>query len=163
MPTMEEYAKQPLDDRLRRLERTADELAGAIKGHGAPGLAKRPDEKNWAPVEVICHLRDTEEGFGGRFQMLLAMDDPKLFPPEPDRWAAERQYLRNDAGEALTAFRSRRKDSLDILGKLAPEQWKRGGIHPARGKMTVEDFLTLMCWHDDNHLDQLKRALDGRA
>jgi hypothetical protein len=29
--------------------------------------------------------------------------------------------------------------------------------------MTYDDFVTLMAWHDDNHLDQLTRALDGRA
>ena len=29
--------------------------------------------------------------------------------------------------------------------------------------MTADDFVTLMAWHDDNHLDQLKRALDGKA
>ena len=27
--------------------------------------------------------------------------------------------------------------------------------------MTVEDFATTIAWHDDNHLDQLKRALAG--
>jgi hypothetical protein len=29
--------------------------------------------------------------------------------------------------------------------------------------MTFEDFLNLLCFHDDNHLDQLGRALAGRA
>jgi hypothetical protein len=29
--------------------------------------------------------------------------------------------------------------------------------------MTVDDLLSLIAWHDDNHLDQLARALDGRA
>jgi hypothetical protein len=28
--------------------------------------------------------------------------------------------------------------------------------------MTVTDFVGLMAWHDDNHLDQLKRALQGK-
>jgi hypothetical protein len=32
-----------------------------------------------------------------------------------------------------------------------------------RGRITIDGFLTLMAWHDDNHLDQLQRALDGRA
>ena len=32
MPTMEEYAKQPAADRMKRLTRTADELAAAIRG-----------------------------------------------------------------------------------------------------------------------------------
>lgn len=30
-------------------------------------------------------------------------------------------------------------------------------------KFTLEDFVTLMNWHDDNHLDQLNRALEGRV
>ncbi len=29
--------------------------------------------------------------------------------------------------------------------------------------MSVDDFLSLIAWHDDNHLDQLNRALDGCA
>jgi hypothetical protein len=29
--------------------------------------------------------------------------------------------------------------------------------------LTLDFFLTLMAWHDDNHLDQLRRALAGKA
>jgi hypothetical protein len=29
--------------------------------------------------------------------------------------------------------------------------------------MTVDDYATMIAWHDDNHLDQLRRALDGRV
>jgi hypothetical protein len=29
--------------------------------------------------------------------------------------------------------------------------------------VTIDDFVTLMAWHDDNHLDQLTRALEGKA
>jgi len=31
------------------------------------------------------------------------------------------------------------------------------------GKYTLEDFVILMTWHDDNHLDQLNRALEGKV
>jgi uncharacterized damage-inducible protein DinB len=164
MPTMEEYAKQPRDQRLQRLTRTADELAAAIKGQSDAVLSRRPDAKNWAAKEVVCHLRDTEEAFGGRFEQILAMDtDPKLGGPSPDRWAEERQYLRNDAAEAVAAFRKRRQETLEVFGKLTAAQWDKGGIHPVRGRITIDNFLALMAWHDDNHLDQLKRALEGRA
>ena len=163
MATIEEYAKQPKDDRMKRLERTADELAATIEGHGGAALAKRPDEKNWAVVEVICHLRDVEEAFGGRFQTFLAVDDMKMLPSDVDRWAIDRQYLRCDASEGVEAFRKRRAENLEVLRKLAPEQWTRGGIHAQRGKMTFDDFLSLLCYHDDNHLEQMKRALAGKA
>jgi hypothetical protein len=159
--TMEEYAKQPAADRLQRLERTPDELASAIRGHAAAVLAKRPDAKNWAGVEVICHLRDAEEAFGGRFQMFLAMDDVKLLPMDTDRLAVDRQYLRCDAGAAIEAFRAWRAENLATLRALTPEQWTRGGTHPQRGRLTFDDFLSLMCWHDDNHLDQLRRAIEA--
>ena len=163
MPTMEEYAKQPREQRIKRLERTADELAAAIRGHGEEALGRRPDAKNWAPKEIVCHLRDIEEAFLVRFQTIVASDNPRLSGPDPDRWAEERQYLRNDAAAALAAFRKRRADTLEFLGKRAPGDWERGGVHPVRGTITLDSFLTLMAWHDDNHLDQLRRALEGKA
>ena len=164
MPTMEEYATQPREQRMQRLARTADELAAAIKGQDDAALSRRPDAKNWAAKEIVCHLRDTEEAFGTRFDQILAMDvDPRLGGANPDRWAEERQYLRNDAAEALQAFRTRRAETLQTFGKLTSGQWDKGGVHPVRGRITLDGFLSLMAWHDDNHLDQLMRALQGRA
>jgi uncharacterized damage-inducible protein DinB len=163
MPTMEEVAKQPREQRLGRMHRTADDLAAAVKGKGDAELSRRPDAKNWAAKEVICHLRDTEELFLERFQTIMSNEEPKLGGPQPDRWAEERQYLRNEAGAALAAFRKRREDSLAFLKNLAPADWERAGVSPTRGRITIEQFVSLMAWHDDNHLDQLRRALEGRA
>ena len=163
MPTMEEYAQQPPAARLARAARTADDLAAAIRGKDDAAVSKRPDAKNWSAKEVICHLRDTEESFMARFDVIMAMDDPKLIGVNPDRWAQERQYLRNDVMDALAAFRKRREETLAFFRGLKADHWKRGGIHATRGRMTLDDFLALIAWHDDNHLDQLKRALDGRA
>jgi hypothetical protein len=163
MPTLEDVAKQPRAQRLERMARTADDYTAAIRGQSDGALSRRPDEKNWAAKEVICHMRDTEERFGMLFESILVMDDPRMVPVNPDRWAEERQYLRNDGADALAAFRKRREESLAKLKSLTPEQWQRGAVHPARGRMTFEDFVTLMTWHDDNHLDQLTRALAGKA
>jgi len=173
MPTMDDVAKQPLEQRLSRMTRTAADLADAIRGHHEAALVRRPDLKNWAAKEIICHLRDTEELFLARLEMIAAMDEPAfgaaghgarvLTIDTPDRWAEDRQYLRNDAAHALETFRKRRDDLLAHLRALTPAQWQRGGIHPTRGRMTVEDFATMIAWHDDNHLDQLRRALEGKA
>ncbi|OLB00402.1 MAG: hypothetical protein AUH09_03685 [Candidatus Rokubacteria bacterium 13_2_20CM_70_12] len=130
---MDEYAKAPVAVRLKRLERTPAELAGAVRGQSEAALARRPDPK-------------------------LSFD-----PATPDRWAEERQYLRNDVAAALTAFRKRREESLVLLGALTQAQWERGGVHATRGRITIDDFVTVMAGHDDNHLDQLRRALEGRA
>jgi hypothetical protein len=107
-------------------------------------------------------VRDIEESFMARFQSIMEMDEPRFIAAEPDRWATDRQYQRNDASEALQAFRTRREETLRFLHGLRPEHWERGGVHSTRGRMTVKDFVGLIAWHDDNHLDQLKRALSGK-
>jgi len=82
-------------------------------------------------------------------------------PLDPDRWAEERQYLRNDTSVALGALRRRREETLVFLGRLTPEQWRRGSIHVTLGRMTFADWVALIAAHDDKHLDQLKRAVRG--
>jgi hypothetical protein len=182
-PTAGDYAAHPLDAQLKRLAATADDLAAALAGHDGAALGRRPAPRAWAAVEIVCHLRDIEEIVLLRFRQMLAMDEPKLIvagdmppdleawglapgegpPVDPVRWAEERQYLRADATGALAAFRRRRDDTLAFLRRLTPAQWQRAGLHPSRGRVTLGDWPALMAGHDDNHLDQLRRALTGNA
>jgi len=163
LTTVEQYASQPPQRRLERLARAAPELAAAIGGKSDAELSRRPDATTWAAKEVLCHLRDTEESFAARLETIMAMNDAKLLPTAPDRWAEERQYLRCDAGEALSAFSQRRQETLAFLMTLQGDQWQRRGLHATRGLVTIDDLLAMIAWHDDNHLDQLTRALAGRA
>jgi DinB superfamily len=163
MPSIEEYACWPREERLARIGRTPNELADAMRSAHTAVLVERPAPKSWAPNEVICHLRDNEEWFLERMRLIVAMDLPRFVATNPDRWADERQYLTNDAAVALAAFTRRRRETLDFLGALAPDAWARAGIHiDSRGRRTIDEFLSVMAWHDDNHLDQLRRALLGR-
>ena len=183
MATMEEYQRQPVGARLDRMARTPDDVEAAVQGVSEATLARRPDPRNWAAKEVICHLRDIEELFMLRFHMMLGTDNPTFLvlaelpphpdrwgiggrvgmPLDPDRWAEERQYLRCDVAVALQSLRRRREESLALLRALTPAQWKRGSVHVTLGAMTFEDWVALMAAHDDKHLAQLRRALVGES
>ncbi len=178
MPTRDEYLERSLAERLARLRRTPDDLAGAIRGRTGAALLERTGG-GWSANDVICHLRDIEELSILRFHLMLASDDPLVFvvgapprdpsrwgiggevpfPLDPDRWVEERQYARNDPQEALAAFRRRRREALALLDGLSPEQWRRGATHPERGRVSFEEWLAGVAAHDDNHLAQLQRAL----
>lgn len=180
MPTRDEYLARPLADRLARLARTADDLAATVTDRSDADLS-RPGADGWSAKDVICHLRDIEELVILRYHSMLAMDDPHVFavgappadperwgiggavpfPLDPERWARERQYARNDASDALEAFRRRRGEVLAFLDALSPAQWQRAGIHPAHGRLTFEEWTAGVAGHDDNHLEQLRRALGG--
>jgi len=166
MPTLEEVAKQSLEQRLDRMSRTAEDLASAIHGQSETALVRRPDSKNWAANEVICHLRDIEEVYFVRIHAILLNDEPKIYADPSgaaNRFAGDRQYLRNDAVQALAAFRRRREETLALLRSLTLEQRERGCLHPTRGRIIIDAIATMLTWHDDNHLDQLRRALKGKA
>jgi len=159
MPTTTEAT---LEQQIARMDRAVDDYAAAVTGVPLAELVRRPDDKNWCALEIVCHVRDTDEVFLDRIQLVLAVDEPPFFPSDPDRWAQERQYLRSEVGEALAAFRARRMDTVRFLRGLSPAQLERGGVHATRGRMTVRDIVGIMAWHDDNHLDQLRRALAGQ-
>src|SRR5712692_1966026 len=110
MPTIDEYAHRPREERLTRIARTPSELAAAVRGAGNEVLARRPAPKSWAATEVICHLRDNEEWFLERMKLVVAMDQPRFVATNPDRWAEERQYLTNDATVAARVHPAARRD-----------------------------------------------------
>ena len=165
MSTLEEVAKQPREERLDQLQRTSDDLTAAIRDRDDTALSRRPDATNWAAKEVVCHLRDSEEFFLQCLEAMIKQDEPEFGGPSnlADRWAEERQYLRNDTDHAVRVFRKHRTATLAFLRGRAPEDWERGGSFGSLGRMSVDYLLAVIAWHDANHLDQLERALDGRA
>ena len=157
------WGRRPRTVRLNRLSATSEELVAMLGDADADTLARRPAPEAWAAVEVVCHLRDLEESFHDRLTLILAADEPRFPTTHPGRWASERQYLRHDARAVAAAFGVRRAETLALFGGLASAAWQRAGYQvDSRGRRTVDDFLTVMAWHDENHLAQLARALAGR-
>ena len=119
----------------------------------------RPAPAEWAPVEIVCHLRDEEvEDFGARVRVIL--DGGARFAPiDPERWATERHYLDDDGPRALAAFRERRAASLGSLVGIAPARLAAAVAHPRTGQLSGLDLLAAWVAHDRLHLAQLGAAL----
>src|SRR5207247_9421539 len=140
-----EWGRRSRGDRLARLAATPSELAAALTTTPATTLARRPARDAWAPVEVVCHLRDLEESFHDRLTAILASDEPRFATTNPNRWADERQYLRHDAPDALRAFARRRTETQTLLRGLVPDAWTRAGWPPGwPGRPTVGAALALL-------------------
>jgi hypothetical protein len=37
--------------------------------------------------------------------------------------------------------------------------WRRSGLHPENGEVTIEDMLRIYAAHGQGHIDQISRAL----
>ena len=167
--------------RLNMLERCPLDIDTALDGRDETSLRARPAHRAWSATEIICHLRDVEELFELRFRTIVALDEPPILvfgatltnlapwritdlaehPLNPDRWAEDRQYARNDPHDALAAFARRRRIVVGLLRSLAPADWSRRGVHLREGALMLLDWVARLAAHDANHVAQLRRALDG--
>jgi len=122
-------------------------------------LRSRPVPTEWAPVEILCHLRDEEtEDFGARLRVVVE-GGTQFTPIDPERWAIERGYLEAVPREALEALRTRRGASLAWLRALDPERLHLTVSHPGAGSLSGLDLLAAWVCHDRLHLHQLTGTL----
>lgn len=141
---------------LARFPVILDEL---LSGLDVDGWRTRPAPREWAPIEIVCHLRDEEvEDFGARLRVVL--DGGARFASiDPERWVEERRYREADPGEASSAFRERRMASLALLASVRPDRLSASVDHPRLGQLSGADLLAAWVAHDRLHLAQLANTL----
>ena len=142
-----------------RVSETPEEIKTMLNGLADATWRARPAPAEWAPVEIVCHLRDEEvEDFGARLRVVL--DGGERFTPiDPERWATERRYLEDDGPRALAAFRERRAASLGALVTAVPSRLTAVVAHPRTGGLSGLDIAAAWVEHDRLHLTQLSATL----
>jgi len=141
---------------LARLPPLLDVMVGDLEEATA---RERPAPGEWAPIEILCHLRDEEtEDFGARLRAVIE-GRSELAPIDPARWVDERRYREARLAGVLEAIRSRRRASLELLAGLAPERFGASVPHASFGSLSGLDLLVAWVEHDRLHVRQLAGAL----
>lgn len=136
-----------------------------ILGHILQGVtddqarALRDGPDGWSILEIVCHLRDFDEIFHSRAQMMQAQDQPQLPAYDHEAMAVERTYQGEDLAQAYSALQASRERFIAFLADLTPEQWERDGVHPERDSFTMTDAAMQVGLHDLDHLEQITRVL----
>ena len=119
----------------------------------------RPAAGEWAIVEVVAHLADTEERALGRTRAMLQQDRPALAAYDPDALARERNYLAMDVDSELARFTTLRTEQADLLAALSDEGWLREGVHAEHGVITVQQLAAHTAGEDADHFAQIARMI----
>jgi uncharacterized damage-inducible protein DinB len=110
-----------------------------------------PKPGEWSIVDVVRHLvegdRDT---FLPRLRRMLAESRPTFDKSRPA--AGDRA----DLTTLLAAFSDARRQAVGLLGRLDEAGWRREGVSPSRGPLTVETYTATMDAHDTEHLRQIQ-------
>ena len=141
---------------LARLPLLLDALLGDLSPADWRG---RPAAGEWAPIEIVCHLRDEErEDFGARLRVVV--DGGSAFTPiDPERWAVDRRYRDADPVDALAALREGRAATVTYLEALPADRLGASLPHGRLGRLSGADLLAAWVAHDRLHLAQLAGTL----
>jgi len=121
---------------------------------------KRPRPGEWSLGEIFCHLRDVDlEVTLPRTQRILQESSPFITAEETDVWADERNYLQEDALNALNGFVEARIRLLRVLRELTPDDWSRPARHAIFGHTTLSELLVFTVTHDQNHIRQVVKSI----
>lgn len=145
---------------LERLSAAPGALAAALKGVPDDALRRRPPSGKWSMIENAAHVRDIERVYQGRFTGMAFGERPAFWMLDNDRAASSLKYAESDPLAVGKEFRRLREDTLVLLRALPEAAWRRKGLHPKRGELTLEQLAEVLAGHDDSHLEKI-RALRG--
>ncbi|MFI5180180.1 MAG: DinB family protein [Thermoanaerobaculia bacterium] len=135
-------------------------LADALKGVSDAALRRRPAPEKWSMIENAAHVRDIERLYQMRFSKIAFGDRPAFWMLDNDRAAAELKYGEADPVAVVREFRRLREETRTLLGSLPHELWRKTGLHPKRGELTLEELAGVLAGHDERHLAAI-RSLRG--
>ncbi len=140
---------------LAILASTPAVLQGWSSGLSDGDWQQAPSAVDWAMIEVLCHLRDTElEIHPMQIQVLLEEEEPFIPRPDAGVWAKQRRYLDENGPASLQEFSRARVETLAKLKNLDEEIWKRRARHAIFGPSNFKEIIGFMADHDRMHIRQ---------
>lgn len=156
MTTIDAEAREDLVDLLDSFPTRLQEL---VESETEQQLRAAGPGGGWGGVEILCHLRDLEELFLERMDLMLDEDNPQLEAVEDSLWPIARDYINQDPLEALEEFIELRRQAVDILENAEISEWGRTGRHPRMGQITIRDYAERVVERDGEHEALLHKAL----
>lgn len=137
-------------------------LMGVLQDMPDHAWHQHPIPGEWSPIQVVCHLADSEEMVQRpRLQHIADNDNPFLADPKPPPRAD--QFPCYESGmEVAQRFAASRWETIHFLRQLAPEDWQRPARHSIFGPTTLLEMTQFTARHDRLHLEQLCQTV-GRC
>lgn len=125
-------------------------LCAAISGLGGVQLDTAYREGGWTVRQVVHHVADSHANSFLRFKLALTEEWPAIKPYDEAAWArlADSRLPVETSLKLIDALHSR---WVALLESMSEEDFQKGFIHPAMGRMNLARALALYDWHARHH------------
>jgi hypothetical protein len=143
---------------LKTLRATPVVLRALVADVDEARLRRRPSPGEWAIIEVVAHVADTEERALGRVRRYWPRRTGAgaVRPGGPGRAAP---LPRPSLKAELARLERLRAEHLALLSRLDGLGWERTGRHGEHGDMSLELYETHVAAEEVDHLAQIARLL----
>lgn len=114
-------------------------------------LRKRVDNK-WSAFENLAHLGRYHEIFLMRLVRICQEDNPQLGRYNPQKDDDFGVWLNLSTSDLKADLRDLRTSLLEDLFSLEEIEFKRQGVHPTFGALSLTDWLRFFLIHEGHHL-----------
>lgn len=122
---------------------------------------QRPDPKEWSIVQILCHLRDSENTVERpRLERILQENNPFITQPKPP--GPDIEVCAEEGYSIAYEFMETRQRTIEFIGAFSSEDWKRPARHSIFGLTTMLEMAYFTSQHDRLHLKQLCQTI-GRC
>ena len=150
-----------LSKSLEILQRTPDTMFAMLQGISPEWTSTNEGGDTWSVYDVIGHLIHGERtDWMARVEIILSDKKDKTFTSF-DRFAQFEESKDKTIAALLAEFKSIRGKNLELLHSfhLTKNDFKKIGIHPVFGEVTLAQLLSTWTVHDMNHLAQIARII----
>ena len=124
--------------------------------------AERGDPHEWSPLEILCHLRDTEiEVVLPQQAQVLEELNPFIVREDMTQWVVERAYNSSDPEETMHAYMAARQSTYARLQVLAAADWQRPARHTVFGPTRLCELVSIAVEHDRAHVSQVRSTVNA--
>jgi DinB superfamily len=153
------------DDRtgaIANLAELPEQLRNAVDGLNSAQLSTPYRERGWTLRQVVHHVADSHMNALVRVKLALTEDWPTVKPYDEAAWA-KLHDMAAPVEWSLELVEALHARWVMLLQSLGEQQWQRGYIHPADGRITVELCALTYAWHSRHHVAHIThlRAKEG--
>ena len=138
-------------EQIETLCQLPERLRSAVSGLNDGQLDTPYRDGGWTVRQVVHHFADSHANSYIRFKLALTEDAPTIKPYDEAAWACLPDS-RMPIAPSLEFVSGVHARLVTLLQAMSEADYRRGFIHPERGRMTLANNLALYAWHSRHHV-----------
>jgi hypothetical protein len=147
----ESFSAQQRSAAIESIRQLPRNLRAAVADFSEQQLDTPYRPGGWTVRQLVHHVADSHINAYVRVRLALTEDWPTISDYQETRWAELEDARTAAVSTSLDLLQALHARWVPLFASLTEPEWRRGYIHPANGRQSVEQVAMLYDWHGRHH------------